>query len=251
METLKGFLGVSKRYKKEAKCYQWVSDLYSLFIEHEDEQRARTLKKGTSMVLHRDTDDAKALRAFVKQFGFTCHGLDYQHVSDVCEGRASTLHFVLRCDPKKVKAYLDAKPNLLKNIKKLSVRAAKLFFAGTVYYGEGFGLGTIPLLGLAALAQYLYTSTKGYNNVEMLLQLNDELDIFRDDFAAALGLGTGILEMKSLRSETKGLELHVTINAEELKEGAEGAKGKTVGSLFPPTNRGAANRGASASELLF
>tara|TARA_Y100000817_G_C16820270_1_gene528551 strand:+ start:627 stop:1403 length:777 start_codon:yes stop_codon:yes gene_type:complete len=258
MDTFKGFLSRTKTEKEKQKeasnCYQWVSDLYSLFIEHEDEQRARTLKKGTTMVLHSDTDDAKALRAFVKQFGFTCHGLDYQHVSDVCEGRASTLHFVLSCDPKKVKVYLDAKPSLLKTIKDLSVKATKLLFTGAVYYNEGFGLGTIPLLGLAALSSYVYTTTKGYSNKELLRQLNDQLKIFRDDFAGALGLGEGILQMQSLPSEANDLELHVTIKAEELKEGAKGAKGKKVGSLFPPTQRGSAQRGVSSgppSQLLF
>lgn len=265
METLKGFLSRTKTEKEKQKeasnCYQWVSDLYSLFIEHEDEQRARTLKKGTTMVLHSDTDDAKALRAFVKQFGFTCHGLDYQHVSDVCEGRASTLHFVLSCNPKKVKAYLDAKPSLLKTIKDLSVTATKLLFTGAVYSegiglltSEGIGLRTIPLLNLVALSSYVYMTTKGYSNEELLRQVNDQIKIFRDDFASALGLGEGILQMQSLPSEANDLELHVTIKAEELKEGAKGAKGKKVGSLFPPTQRGSAQRGVSSgppSQLLF
>ena len=237
IKTLFGATTDKEKQKQASNCYQWVSDLYSLFIEHEDEQRVLTLKKGKTMVLHSDTDKAKALRGFVKQFGFTCHGLDYQHVADVCEGRATTLHFVLTCNPEKVKAYLDAKPSLIKSIKNITVAGTRMFFAGTVWYNEGFGLGTIPLLGLAALTSYVYSTTKGYNNQELLEQLNKQLEIFRNDFAEALALEKDILKIKSIPSETNELDLHVTINADELKEDKTGEQGDTVGTLFPQTNR--------------
>ena len=230
---------------KSSNCYQWVSDLYTLFIEHEDEQRALTLKDGRSIVLHMDNNEANTLRAFIKQFGFKCHGLDYQHVADVCEGRKSTLHFVLSCDAKKANDYLDDKPltlnqeRLTRHMNKLSMGFMKALFpalniitAATLDISSG---GVAPFLfGMVAYSTYLWSKQQ---DVYMLKQLNDQIKIVEDDFSETLGLADNILEMEVIPSKKDGqLEIHVKVKGKELMKDA--AEGKRVGSLFPPTERG-------------